>query len=256
MFIDRDKSGPPVAIINETMARHLWPDENPIGKQFRQADAPPNKPWYTIIAVVADIHRQGLEHQPIAQIFWPYFQRVTSTMDLMIRTSTDPTRLATALRQEVRAIDKGATVFNVSTLERRLDESLSPRRFQSVLVALLAAVALGLAAIGIYGLMHYSVTQRTHEIGIRMALGASPGDVLRMILWQGMVLASIGLGAGVAGSLLVTRSLSTLLFGVTPTDGLTFTAVPAMIGAVALLACCIPAWRAARVDPLVALRHE
>jgi putative ABC transport system permease protein len=147
-------------------------------------------------------------------------------------------------------------VFNVSTLERRLDESLSPRRFQSVLVALLAAMALGLAAIGIYGLMHYSVTQRTHEIGIRMAVGARAGDILRMILRQGMILASTGLVAGVVGSLLVTRLLSTLLFGVTPTDAVTFSAVPAMIGAVALLACCIPAWRAARVDPLVALRHE
>ena len=177
-------------------------------------------------------------------------------MDLVIRTSSDPATLAPALRLEVRSIDKGAAVFSVATLERRLDESLSQRRFQSVLVALLAAMALCLAAIGIYGLMHYSVARRTHEIGVRMALGARAGEVLRMILRQGMILAAIGLVAGVAGSLLVARLLSTLLFGVTPTDAVTFTAVPAMIGAAALVACCIPAWRAARVDPLVALRHE
>jgi predicted permease len=256
MFTDRDQGGAPVAIINETMARHLWPNEDPIGKKFREADALPKHPGYSIVGVVADMHRQGLERQPIAQIFWPYFQRVSSTMDLVIRTSSGATSLATAVRQEVQSADKRAAVFNVSTLEGRLDESLSPRRFQSVLVALLAAMALGLAAIGIFGLMHYCVAQRTHEIGIRMALGARAGEVLRMILRQGMILASTGLVAGVAGSLLVTRLLATLLFGVTPTDAVTFSAVPAMIGAVALLACCIPAWRAARVDPLIALRHE
>src|SRR4029077_3173119 len=124
LFTDRDKGGTPVAIINETMAQHLWPNQDPIGKQFREADGLPKHPWYSVVGVVADMHRQGLERQPIAQIFWPYFQRVSSTMDLVIRTSSDPTSLANALRLEVRSIDKGAAVFSVSTLERRLDESL------------------------------------------------------------------------------------------------------------------------------------
>ena len=203
------------------------------------------------------MHRQGLERQPIAQMFWPYFQRVSSTMDLVLRTtSRDPAMLTAAIREEVRSLDSTAPVFDAATLEQRLDQSLSQRRFQSLLLGVLAAIALGLTAIGVYGLMHYSVAQRTNEIGIRMALGARSAEVLRMVIRQGMRLALIGLGAGAAGSLLVTRMLSSLLFGVTPTDPLTFTLVFALIGAVALAACFVPAWRAARVDPLVALRHE
>ena len=256
LFTDRDKGGTPVAIINETMAQHLWPNQDPIGKQFREADGLPKHPWYSVVGVVADMHRQGLERQPIAQIFWPYFQRVSSTMDLVLRSASDPTTLTAAVREQVRSLDKNAPVFDASTLERRLDQSLSPRRFQSLLLGLLAAIALGLTAIGVYGLMHYSVALRTNEIGIRMALGAQAGEVLRMIIGQGMILALIGLVAGAAGSLLVTRMFSSLLFGVTATDPITFTLVPALIGAVALVACCVPAWRAARVDPTVALKYE
>ena len=177
-------------------------------------------------------------------------------MDLVIRTSSDPARLVNAVRHEVHSISKTAPIFNVASLDQRLDASLAPRRFQSLLMTLLAAIALGLTTIGVYGLMHYSVTQRTHEIGIRMALGARATEVLRMVVRQGMTLVVIGLGAGTAGSLLVTRFLSRLLFGVTPTDPLTFTLVAAAVAAVALFACCIPAWRAARIDPLAALRNE
>jgi putative ABC transport system permease protein len=257
LFTDRDRGGPAVAIINETMARHLWPNEDPIGKQFREADRLPKHPWYSVVGVVADMHRQGLERQPIAQIFWPYFQRVSSTIDLVLRTTSyDPTTLTTAIREQVRSLDKNAPVFDASTLDQRLDQSLSPRRFQSLLLGLLAAIALGLTAIGVYGLMHYSVAQRTNEIGIRMALGARPTEVLGMIIRQGMSLALIGLVAGAVGALLVTRMLSSLLFGVTATDPKTFTLVFALIGEVALVACIVPGMRAARVDPLVALRHE
>ncbi|HLJ48018.1 MAG TPA: ABC transporter permease [Bryobacteraceae bacterium] len=256
IFTGDDRGGPPVAVINETMARHFWPNEDPIGRQFREAGALPKQPPYTVVGVISDMRRQGLEREPIAQIFWPYFQRVSSTSDLIIRTSSDPAQLANAVRAEIRSINKTAPVFNVSTLDRRLDASLAPRRFQSVLMALFAAVALGLSAIGVYGLMHYSVAQRTHEIGIRMALGARAAEVMRMIVRQGMVLALLGLAMGAVGSLFVTRLLSGLLFGVTPSDPLTFILAGIAIVAVAVLACYIPARRAARIDPLVALRSE
>lgn len=254
VFSDRDRGGQAVAIVNETMARHLWPGENAIGKQFREADGLPKHPWYSIVGVVADTRRQGLERQPIAQVFWPYFQRPSSTMDLAIRTTGDPTRLAPSVRHELRSIDKRTTVFNVSTLDHRLDDSLAPRRFQSWLLSVLAAIALGLAAIGIYALMHYSVAQRTAEIGIRMALGAQRQTILRMIIREGIALGSVGIAVGLVVSILVTRALSSLLFEVKPTDPVTFALVPAIMGVVAFLASFIPAWRAGRVDPLVAFR--
>ena len=256
LFSDRDRGGPPAAVINETMARHVWPGEDPIGKRFRETDALPKHPWYSVIGVVTDMRRQGLEREPIAQIFWPQFERPVGTMDLVVRTAADPTRLAAAVRREIQAIDKRTPVFNISTLEQRLDASIASRRFQTLLLGLLSAIAVGLAAIGIYGLMHYGVAQRTREIGIRMALGAEAGDVLRLILREGALLALIGLAAGLAGSLMVTRLLSRLLFQVTPTDPLTFAIVPALMAAIALAACFVPARRAARIDPLAALREE
>jgi putative ABC transport system permease protein len=204
MFADADRGGMPVALINQTMARHFWPNEDPVGKQFREADALPKHPAYTVIGVVADMRRQGLEREPISQIFWPYFQRVSGTMDLVIRTSSDPADMANAVRKEVHSINRNAPVFDVARLDERLDASLALRRFQSVLIALFAAIALGLTTIGIYGLMHYSIAQRINEIGIRMALGARATQVLGMVVRQGMVLAAIGLGTGAAGSLLVT----------------------------------------------------
>jgi len=257
LFTQEDAGGPAVAIINETMARHLWPNEDPIGKQFREADALPKHPLYSVVGVIADMHRQGLERQPIAQIFWPHSQRVSSTMDLVVRVnSNDPATLVGGIREEVRRLDRNAPVFDVSTLEQRLDQSLSPRRFQSFLMGLLGIVALSLTAIGIYGLLHYSVAQRTNEIGIKMALGAKRADVLGMILRQGMTLALTGLIGGVVGSVLITRALSSLLFGITATDPVTFMLAFVVIGVVAFAACFIPAWRAAKVDPLVALRYE
>ena len=256
LFADRDRGGIPVAVVNETMARHVWPGEDPIGKRFRDADAPPTDSWYTVIGVVTDMRRQGLEREPIGQIFWPHFERSAPTMDLVVRTAADPLRLATAVRHAVQTLDKHTPVFAISTLEQRVDASLSPRRFESVLLGLLSSIALALAAIGLYGLMHYSVAQRTREIGIRMALGAKGGDVVRMILRQGALVAAAGLGAGLAAALLVTRLLARLLFEVTPTDPVTFALVPAVTAVIALLACCVPARRAARIDPLVALREE
>jgi predicted permease len=245
-----------VAIVNETMARHLWPAGDAIGQRFRDADAQPNDPWYTIVGIVSDMRREGLEREPIAQIFWSHLQRPVGTMDLVVRAASDPMGLVSAIRTQIHSVDKKAAVFRISTLEDRLGESLAPRRFQSLLLGLLSTIALGLAAVGIYSVMHYSVALRTSEIGIRMALGARPVAVVGMIIRQGLALTVFGLAIGLAGALLITRVFSSLLFGVTPADPATFTVVPALISAVTVLACCIPAWRAARIDPLLALRYE
>jgi putative ABC transport system permease protein len=255
-FSDQDKGGPPVAIINETMARHFWPGEEVVGKQFREADQKPNHPWYAVVGVVTDMRRQGVERQPIAQIFWPYFQRQSWTMDLVVRTASDPANLASAVRQEIRSLDKNTPVFNVSTLERRLAESLSPQRFQSLLLGVLALLALALAAVGIYGIMRYAVAQRTHELGIRLALGAQVQDVFRLILGQGIRLVLFGMGFGLAGALALARVLRSLLYEVSTSDPLTFAGIAVLLTGVALLACWIPARRATKVDPMVALRSE
>jgi predicted permease len=250
------RAAPRVVIINETMAQHLWPGDDPVGKRFRDADAQPDDPWWTIIGVVSDMRRQGLEREPIAQLFWSHLQRPVGTMDLVVRAASAPMKLASGVRDLVHSIDKKAAVFQISTLEGRMAESLGPRRFQSLLLALLSAIALGLATVGIYGVMHYSVALRTNEIGIRMALGARATGVVAMILRQGLALSVCGLAIGVMGALPVSRVLSGLLFGVTPSDPATFVTVAALTGAATVLACSIPAWWAARIDPLSALRYE
>jgi predicted permease len=257
LFSKRDAAASEkVAIINNTMAQHLWPSDDPVGKQFRPADAPTTDPWTSVVGVVSDMRRQELERAPIAQMFWPHAQRPVETMDLVVRSASDPTRLASVLREQVRAIDKHAAVFQISTLESRLQESLAPRRFQSELVGLLSTIALSLAAFGLYTVMYYSVTLRTTEIGIRMALGARAIQVVGMVIRQGLTLTAFGLIAGQVVALSLTRLLSTLLFGVTPTDPATLITVIALIGTVAVMACCVPAWRAATIDPLLALRDE
>jgi len=257
VFSDRDVAGaPPVAVINNSMAVRFWPGQDPIGKRFRATDAKADDPWCSVIGVVADMRREGLERQPIAQVFWPHAQRPVATVDLVLRTVGDPARLASTVREEIRAIDRRVPVFQIATLDELLDASISTRRFQSLLLTLLSTIALALAAIGVYGLMHYAVAQRTHEIGIRMALGARGSDVLGLVVREGASAALIGLIAGMAGSLWLTRLLATLLVGVTPTDPLTLAVVPALASAIAVLACCVPARRAMRIDPLIALRSE
>jgi putative ABC transport system permease protein len=255
-FSDRDRGGPRVAIINETMAGHIWGSGNPVGKHFREADAGPQQPWDTIVGVVADMHRQGLERQPIAQIFWPHFARASEAMDLVIRTTTNASALAPAVVHAIRVTDRDAPVSGVATLEQRLDDSLSRRRWESSLLGALSTIALILASVGVYGLVHFSVVQRTREIGIRMALGAQAEDVVAMIVRQGVVLALIGMGAGLIGIMAMTRALSALLFGVTSGDPATLTAVIGVNFVMTLAACAVPARKASRIDPLVAIRCE
>jgi predicted permease len=257
-FTEQDGKGTPlVAIVDETMARRYWPGEDPIGKRFKGFDARGrNDEWLSVIGVVRDMRRHGREHEPAAHIYQWYKQSDQTTPDLVVRTTGDPKALAATLRQVVRGLDGTAILSPVTTLEQQLAEQLSPRRFQTGLLGLFSLIALVLASVGIYGVMHYSVTQRTHEIGIRMALGARPGDVLRMVIRQGLTLALAGLAVGLAGAWWLTRVLASLLYGVTPADPPTFLAVSFLLTIVAALATSIPAWRAANVDPLLSLRHD
>ncbi len=255
-FTNQDGAdSPPVAIINEAMERTYWPNENSIGKRFRFPDEKPNQ-WITVVGVTGDMHRQGLEKQVAPQIFRPLAQSPLNMLDLIVRTSVDPEAIATAVQGEIQSMDKGVAKFSVATVEQQLGEQTAVRRFQTSLVGLFSAVALLLSAIGIYGLMHFFVVQRANEIGVRIALGAQPGNVLALVLRQGLTLAVIGIGVGIVGALALTRLLAGLLYGVKPTDPVTFAIAPAILLAVAALACWIPARRAARIDPIRALRQE
>jgi predicted permease len=245
-----------VTIINETMARRFWPGEEALGKRFKLGPAQSPNPWLTVVGIVGDMRRQNLERQPIAQIFRPYLQSSERRLILLIRTTGEPTQLAPLVRNEIRAIDKTVLVNGISTLESLLARNVAQRRFQTWLLTLFSALALLLSAVGIYGLIHQSVALRTREIGMRMALGARPRDVLRLVIGQGMRLALCGIGIGLLGAFAITRVLTGLLFGVTATDPMTFIATPLLLALVAMLACYLPARRATKVDPMVALRVE
>jgi predicted permease len=245
-----------VTIINETMARRFWPGDEALGKRFKLGPAQATNPWLTVVGIVGDMRRQNLESQPIAQIFRPYLQSPERRLILLIRTTGEPTQFAPLVRNEIRAIDKTVLVNGISTLESLLARKVAQRRFQTWLLTLFSALALALSAVGIYGLIHQSVALRTREIGTRMALGAQPRDVLRLVIGQGMRLALCGIGIGLLGAFALTRVLTGLLFGVTATDPMTFIATPLSLALVAMLACYLPARRATKVDPMVALRVE
>jgi len=254
-FNDRDvENSTKVVIVNETMARKLWPGQSPLGKHitiWRDEKFPRE-----IVGVVGET-RASLDNEPGEQMYVPYAQDASwGSMSFVIRTSGDPANAAAAVRNEIRSFDKGAPVFNVRPMNDVLATSVAPRRTPMLLLSAFAGAALLLAMIGIYGVTAYYVTQRTQEIGIRMALGAQMSDVLKLVLKGGMALALFGIAAGLAGAFAVTRWMTTLLFGVKPTDALTFIAVSICLLVTALLACYIPARRATKVDPLVALRYE
>ncbi len=249
---------PPVAIINETLARQFFPNEDPIGKRIRWDGPIERNPWMQVIGVVGDVKYRGLraEVQPI--IYEPAGQSTWwGGMNLIIRTKiADPLSLVAAARNEVRELDRDVPVAQTSTLEQRFDQSVAPSRFTSLLLTVFGLVALTLASVGIYGVMAYTVSERKHEIGIRMALGAQTRDVLKLVMRQGVTLALIGMAIGTIASLALTRLMKTLLFGVSATDPLTFGVITALLIIVALLACWIPARRATKVDPMIALRCE
>ena len=250
-----DENSPPVAIINEAAARQYWPSADPMRKRVRLEDGGPPV-WRQVIGVVGNVRQDGLVEAARPEVYAPLLQSPVPYMVLAVRTRVEPAALAGAIRHAVMAVDKDQPLFHIQTMQQVVSDSVAGRRFQMVLLALFASVALMLAAVGIYGLMSYSVSQRTHEIGIRMALGAKREGVLRLVLRQALLLAATGVALGIGGALILTRFLSSLLFGVSSKDPLTFVAVSLLLAGVATSASFIPAWRAARVDPMVALRHE
>ncbi|HKQ77834.1 MAG TPA: ABC transporter permease [Blastocatellia bacterium] len=242
-------------IINQATQRRYWPDENPLGKRIRQGGAP-DSPWVTIVGVAADVRESGLNAETEAGMYLPYVLAPAPAMTLVLRTGTEPLSLAAAAGAAIRQVDSEQAVSNISTLEQLLNETVAQPRFNTALLALFALLALLLAAVGIYGVMSYAVAQRTQEIGLRMAMGAGPRDVLKLVIGQGMKLVAVGLALGLLAALGVTRWLKALLFDVEATDPLTYAVIAATLAAVALLACYLPARRAMTVDPLVALRRE
>ncbi|HSE97829.1 MAG TPA: ABC transporter permease [Blastocatellia bacterium] len=261
-FNDRDrKESQPAIIINQAMARAHWPGEDPIGKRVRiggpEETAIYGEPvWREIVGIVGDLKHDRLTADAPTEMYLPYLQAPPNRMFLAVRGSGNMRGLAGAVQGAILEVDKDQPVYNIRTMEQRLQRAVAPQRFIMFLLGIFAGGALLLAAIGIYGVMSYSVVQRTNEIGIRMALGADRRDIFRLIVGQGMKLMIIGTAIGIAGSLMLTRLMKTLLYGVSTTDPLTYTAVTIVLGAVALLACYIPARRATKVDPMVALRYE
>ena len=260
---DRDgKGAPPATVVNETFVRRYFKEQDPIGQRILIQEIVPGKtqlgpeiPWQ-VVGVIADEKIDGLNDDNSPGVYVSNDQSPLYGMTLIVRTAMDPLTLDHALRDAIHAIDKDQPLTDVRTLEQVRSESVANDRLQTRLLAIFAGAAMLLAAIGIYGVISYAVTQRTHEIGIRAALGATTGNLLRLVLTSGMVLAGAGLILGLAGSLLVTRLMSNLLFGVSPRDPITLAATAVLLGCVALLACLIPARRATKVDPVVALRYE
>jgi putative ABC transport system permease protein len=254
-FDERDTGEEKVVIINEGMARRFWPEGDAIGKRIK-VGPPQNEPWLTIVGVAGDVKNIGLEADAMLATYEPHAQRPWSAMNLAIRTETDPMSLSAAVRGELRAMEKDLLIRNPTTMDERIRLSVAPRRFNMTLLAVFAALALLLAAVGVYGVMSYTATQRTHEIGVRMALGAQSGAVLKLIIGQGLKLALIGVAIGLPAAFALTRWMEDLLFDVRPADSWTYGAVAALLLLVALFACWIPARRVAKVDPMIALRHE
>ena len=246
-----------VALINQTMANQLWPNQDPIGRRIKFPGTQQRpQPWRTIVGIVSDVAQYSLDHKPPMQIYLPHSQFPTSFNTIVVKSENDPGSVLAAVRREILAIDKDQAVYSVVTLQQLHSDSLSLRRFFMVLLIIFAGLTLSLAAVGIYGVMSYVVTQRTQEIGIRVALGARAADVIRLVLKGGLALALAGIAAGLITAFAVTRLLESVLFGVTPTDTLTFVAGSIGLVLVAAIACYIPARRATKVDPLVALRYE
>ena len=246
----------PVVLINETMAKRFWRNQDALGRRMQFHN---DGPWYQIVGIVGDVHQMGLNEPPRQEMYFPYWQAEKNWMtprDLVIRTSGAPMSLVPSVRSAIAAIDHDQPVSDIKTMDQWLDEEVASRQIQTTLLGSFAALALILASVGIYGVLAYVVTQRTSEIGLRVALGADSRSIFTAVARQGMSLAGIGIALGVAASLALSSLLQSLLFDVKPTNPATYLAASVVFALVALLACYIPARRASKVDPLVALRYE
>jgi putative ABC transport system permease protein len=252
---DRD-GGARTIVINETFAKRYWPNQDPVGKRMVFGTPNERNPWITIVGVVSDMHRRGLDRGSRLEAFGSTTQNIGRNMQLIVATEGDPVSVAAAVRGEIRALDRSAPVTAVGTIDAELGESVAIRRFQAWLLAMFSSLAVLLAAVGVFGLMAQLVARRTPEIGVRMALGATPGQVVGMVLRQGALLASTGAVVGLLGAFLLARALRSLLFGVGAGDPVSYVSAAVVMGLAVLIACAVPGWRAARVDPTLALRQD
>jgi putative ABC transport system permease protein len=254
------ESDPMILIINETMAKRYFPGQDPIGKRIQTGDPDPKSKWETIVGVVGDVKYSGLDAEPMPTLYVPYNENGwifwSTEMYLAVRTPLAPAAIVPELRAQLESIDKDLPLAHVQTMDQLIADSVVQQKFRTWLIGVFAGLALLLAVIGIYGVMSYSVAQRTREIGVRMALGATTAEVLKLVLSQGVKLAIIGLGIGFAIALAVTRVMRSLLFSTSTTDALSFVGTTAVLLFVVVLACYIPARRATKVDPVIALRYE
>jgi putative ABC transport system permease protein len=243
-----------VALINQSLARKYWPSQDPIGARISSD----KKTWATIRGVVGDVRQGGLGAEPVPEVYLSYLQDPFAWpyLTMLVHTSVDPMKLVASIQSAIWSVEKDLPITSIKTMEQIRSHSIAQPRLTALLLSVFAALALILAAVGIYGVMAYSVTQRTHEMGLRMALGARASDVLALVVGQGMLLAGAGIVLGLAGAFAMTRVLEKFLWGVRPTDTFTFIVVSLLLVAVALLASYLPARRATRVDPMVALRYE
>ena len=249
-------NAPRAAIVNETMARRLWSGQDSVGKRFKMGGPSTDSPWFTVVGVVGDVRRQGLEEEPAAQMFEPVAQNPSRLATLLVRTSGEPIAMAATLRSAIHQIDRRGLVYGVNTLGARISGFQAERRFQTWLLMVFSSLALLLAAIGIYGVVQYSISTRTREIGVRMAVGADRRDIFNMVIGEGLKMSLTGLALGLVGALWLGHLGSSLLFGVSSMDPVTYVGVSLLLTTVALAGCYFPARRAARIDPLAALKYE
>jgi putative ABC transport system permease protein len=250
---DNDKA-PQVAMINEAFAEKYWPNHDPLGKRFKRNRA--DAPWITVVGIIANARTESLAQASVPKIYLDFYQTGGNRLAIFLRGHLDTAEIPAEVREQVQSVDPTLPVTDGQTLIETVSASLAERRFSMEMVALFALSALLLAGLGIYGVISFMVSERTHEIGIRIALGAERNSILQMVLRQGLRLTVAGAAVGLLGSLIVSNLMAGLLFGVRPTDPLTFAGVALLLVAVAVLACYLPARRAVRVDPLIALRHE